>query len=118
MTTKWVPTADILEKISELAEQRVNEDVIAKAIGLGVSTWYKKKREYPEIQEIMSAARLMKVDIAKGKLWKIVEDEEHRNHLQAVMYFLNKYDDEQVKEEGNPKVDLPSGFTFKVIKSE
>lgn len=117
MTKRWELTPEILEKIGELAEQRYMEIDIAKAVGLGSSAWYNKKKEYPEIQEAINDAKLAKVDFAKGKLWKIIENEEHKGHLQAVMYFLNKYDTEQVKEGENASLP-PTGFTWRIVTAE
>jgi hypothetical protein len=119
MTTTWEPTPAILEKIKELASDNVLEADIAKAIGISSSTWYKKKKEHAEIGEALEEARLVKVSVARGKLWKMVDNEEHKNHFQAVQYYLNRYDPELKEGEiGATAPSLPSGFTWRIVTAE
>lgn len=121
MTTKWVPTPEILEKIAELAEQRVNEVDIAAACGIKPSTWWAKKREFPEIKEAIENAKRSKMDFAKSKLWKIIEDETNKNHFQALCFYIKNYDDEIVNKavpDAPQTPQLPTGFTWRIVNAE
>jgi hypothetical protein len=119
MTTNWEPTPEILEKIKELASDNVLEADIAKAIGISSSTWYKKKKEHADIGEALEEARRSKVNVARGKLWKMVENEDHKNHFQAVQYYLNRYDPELKESDSGTDVPaLPSGFTWRIVTAD
>lgn len=120
MSKVWTPTPEILDRIKELAAERVSEADIAKAVGIGESTWYKKKNEFPEIVEALAMAKRSKVVFARSKLWSIIEDDDHKNQLQAITFFLKNYDDEinQAQTTQAPTIQLPTGFNISLITPE
>jgi hypothetical protein len=116
MRPVWKPSNEDLEKIRELANEGYTEDGIAKAIGISSSTWFFRKKDYPEVQEILDESKRSKVQIARSKLWKMVTNEDHKSHFNAVKYFLDKYDTEGVIVQNN--IMLPSGFKISIVGSD
>lgn len=110
----WEPSEKDLEKIAQLSADGLTESNIAQHIGISPSCYFKKKLTHPEIQEAIDNATKYRVDFAKGKLWKIVMNEDHKSHFQAVVWFLNKYDGDPQESKTE---DLVSGFNFTVINN-
>ena len=59
-----------LEQIKEWAETGVNEEQMAKSLGISVSTWEKYKNEFSELKEILKGGRIKLVADLKSALIK------------------------------------------------
>jgi hypothetical protein len=53
----WIPTKEDLEKAELLAARGLNQEQIADCLGIGASTLFDKKNEYPEFAEALKKGR-------------------------------------------------------------
>lgn len=109
---KWVPTPKILEQIKELATKGVTEASIARIVGISPTGFSAKKKEYPEIEEVIRQAHASGEDEVVGYLWDILRDNKHKNHFAAIQFYLkskHSWGDNGTQEE---KPGLPTGVNF------
>src|SRR5579864_8704380 len=53
----WIPNKEDLEKAESLAARGLTQEQVADCLGIGVSTLYDKKNEYPEFTEAIKKGR-------------------------------------------------------------
>lgn len=114
---KWELTKEILDKISDLAKKGVTEANIARVIGLSPTVFSGKKKDFPEIEEVIKAAKANGEAEVTGYLWNILRDPSHRQHFSAICFYLKTQHGwkERVGEE-NDKPQIPTGVTFTIAQ--
>lgn len=88
MKKVWTPTPEDLEKITELVGKGVNQETVASAFGITGQTWYRKKKEFPEIEAAVQKGKCSCEELVVGKLWNMILDDKHKNHASAVFFWL------------------------------
>lgn len=57
----WVPTPEILQQIEGYAGRFLQEQQICTLVGCSETTWYEKKKEFPELAESLRAGKAKSV---------------------------------------------------------
>jgi predicted GTPase len=112
----WIPTPEILEQIKEMIQEGMNQEDIARCVGISSTTFFAKKKEYPEIQDAIDEAKAKLNKRVTSLLMTKVFDEKHPNHYQALIFYISKqmWKDTTIVVQGSEK-QLPNGFDFPVI---
>ena len=64
----WIPTEETLRTVEQLAGQGLNQQQIADALGIGVSTLMAKKNEFVEFQEAIKRGKAKGIAHVTSKL--------------------------------------------------
>lgn len=116
---KWVLTPEILATIKRLSAEGVTEANIARIVGISPTTFSAKKKEHPEIEEVIKEANAHSESEVVGYLWNIIRDPQHRNHFPAILFYLKtKHRWRETDQETNEKPQLPTGITFTVAQKK
>ena len=110
---KWECTPEILERIADLSAKGVTEASIARIVGLTPSTFSAKKKEHPELGDILNKSRASGEEEVVGYLWNIIRDPKNKNHFSACLFYLKtQHMWREVNKEETVK-ELPSTVPFK-----
>lgn len=116
---KWILTPEILETIKDCAIKGVTEANIARIVGLHPTAFSTKKKEYPEIEEVIKQAQAGGEHEVVGYLWNIIRDPNHRNHFPAILFYLKtKHRWRETDQDATEKPQLPTGVTFTVAQKK
>lgn len=80
----WVPDAEILKKAQQFGELGLTIDEIAHSLGVGESTLWYKRLEYPELNEAIQRGRANGVATASTVLYEMVK----MGNIDAIKTFL------------------------------
>jgi len=111
------PTQDDIDKISHLASQGVTQVSIAHSFGICHATYCTRKRKYPVLQDACDSASAYTEELVVGKLFKIINDESHKSHFSAVIFYLKAqcgWRDREATVVNN--FDLPKKIKTKIAK--
>jgi len=87
------PTNDDLFLICEHGRRGVTEISIAGLFNISIGCWKSRKKEYSEIQTALDIGRAKGEDRLVGRLWDVIENPGHKQHLTAVIFLLKaRYD--------------------------
>ena len=116
---KWVLTPEILDTIKDCAIKGVTEANIARIVGLHPTAFSTKKKEYPEIEEVIKQAQAGGEHEVVGYLWNIIRDPSHRQHFSAICFYLKtKHRWRETEGEQVDKPQIPTGITFTVAQKK
>jgi len=79
----WIPDAQILKKVEQMASDGMYEKDIAACIGISVSTYMAKKHEFPELAEAVKRGNSKGVQFATECLRVLMPD-----NLTAIIFYL------------------------------
>jgi len=82
------PTKKELKTIEELVSQGVTQESIARSFGISPRTFILRKKDIPAIDDAIHRGKASGEQIAVGFLWKIVTNEEHKQHFQSLCFYL------------------------------
>ena len=114
MGARWTPTPAILEKVSELALKGVSQDSIARIVGCHPSTFSAKRKEFPELDEVIRKAHSSGEEEVVGLLWDIIRDPKHKSHFPALLFYLKTKHRWRETDAQDEKPGLPTGVPFKL----
>ena len=77
-------TEEVFQKIEELAGQGLNEDDIARLIGIGKSCFHLRKHDYPELLESIKRGRLKGLETVTSCLM----DQVKSGNLTSTIFYL------------------------------
>lgn len=89
-TNFWIPDQAILCQIEEFAQLGMTEKSMAKALGIGQSTFSQKKKDYPKMAKHILRGRAKAEEEVLSKLWLVLRDEKNRHHFAAVKFYLER----------------------------
>lgn len=116
-SNKWIPSPEILDKIEQQAKQGITEANIARNVGISPSTFSEKKQEFPEIQEAIKKGSARGEELATGALWKMIQDDKHKGHLTAVIFYLKtRHGWSDGSKQSTTEAVAPSGVQFEIIQ--
>ena len=116
----WVPTAQQLEQATEWMKNGGTVTSLAKLFGMSKQTLYKKMKSTDErlcdehgqnvLRVAVDMGQAWQADFVEGKWWKIIRNEEHKNHYAAIkdwrLHVMEKKEPEVIIiNEGGQKVD-------------
>lgn len=67
----WIPTPEILTQIEGMAGRFLKEEQICALLGIGTSTWFDKKKEFPELSDAISRGRAKVAVNISNKLYDV-----------------------------------------------
>lgn len=116
-SNKWIPSPEILQKIEEQAKQGITEANIARNVGISPSTFSEKKQEFPEIQEAIKKGSARGEELATGALWRMIQDDKHKGHLTAVIFYLKtRHGWSDGSKQSSVEAVAPTGIQFEIIQ--
>jgi hypothetical protein len=110
---KWECTPEVLEIIRVNAERGVTEANIARLVRLSPSAFSAKKKEHPEMEEVIKQAQANSEYEVTGYLWNILRNPDHKQHFSAICFYLKtrqRWSDSSSNSDNVPQ--LPSGVNF------
>lgn len=108
----WIPTPEILEQIKEMVQEGMSQEDIARCVGCSGTTFFAKKKDYPEIEEAIQEAKAALHKRVTSLLMKKVFDEKHPNHYQALIFYISKQMWRDNVVHASAEKMLPSGLDF------
>lgn len=80
----WQPDKATLEQVEHLAKLGLTQDEIAHTIGIGATTFYYKKIDYPELDAAVKRGKAAGIQIASTQLLEMVQI----GNIEAIKTFL------------------------------
>lgn len=117
---QWKLTPKRLQTIEELARKGCTQETIARQIGLHPSTYYEKKKLFPEMEEAIQKAKACSEEAVVGYLWNIITDPKHPKHFSAIVFYLkaqHKWEDKKNNDDG-PKNGTFQGYSIETIEKK
>lgn len=114
MGAKWIPTPAILERVSELSQKGVSQDSIARIVGCHPSTFSAKRKEFPDLDDVIRKAHSSGEEEVVGLLWNIIRDPAHKSHFPALLFYLKTKHRWRETDAQDEKPGLPTGVPFKL----
>lgn len=118
MHPKWECTPEIIERAREMSQKGVLESSIARQIGIAPTTLTLKKKEYPLLAEALKKGKAYGEEVVVGKLWKMIENEDHKSHATAVLFWLKTQAGWNDKPGTMVSTNGPAKVTFGPIRDE
>jgi hypothetical protein len=88
ISKKWEPNSKELMSIEDMAKRGVTYKSIAGVMGISLRTFHDAKDRLPILQETLDRARSHGENLATGYLFKILENQDHKNHFAAICFYL------------------------------
>jgi hypothetical protein len=111
----WELTPELLKQIETDSANGLTQVDIAWNVGLSASEWYKKKQQYPEIEDAIKRSKARAHRQAAGLLHQTWSDPTHPKQLTALMFYLKTqhgWKDSAPTEQPTP---LPVSIDFKKV---
>ena len=74
-----------------LRESKGAVSIAAKRLGVSRRAIYARLEQWPDVKEIMEEVRDEVCDIAELKLYAMINNEDHKDQLKAIMYQLDTH---------------------------
>jgi DNA-binding XRE family transcriptional regulator len=97
----WIPTPDILKEAENYASLGLTREQIAHNLGIGESTFYDKKKNYPEFEDAIKRGEALGITHVSNALFK---NATVHNNVTAQIFYLKcraKWDDGTLDDKEN-----------------
>lgn len=82
-----MPTEEELQKIEKWASEGMTEGSMHRALGIGMSTWWTRKKELPTIQEAIRRGKSDDEQVCMNVLRQRALDDKYRGSLTALIFY-------------------------------
>lgn len=109
----WTPSQTDLEKIERWTSEGMTETSIAAAFGITRRTFWKKKKDHPEIQESIDNGKTKDEQLCVNRLREFAFSD-NKNALSALIFYMkarHNWDDKA----GQNNQSAPKGVQLKQI---